>query len=65
MQIKVALTAAKVAVEQGDENALPTAAANDKSEGINFAEAVKKDTVVEPTLEEKENVKKLLEKLGL
>lgn len=66
VQIKVTLTAAKVAVEPGEDNALPTAAANKEPEGINFEEVQeKKDTIVKPTAEEKENVKKMLASLGL
>lgn len=68
IQIKVALTAAKENVEQGSENALPgehTAfVANDNA--INFSETTPKETkIIEPTAEERENVKDLLAALGL
>ena len=61
VQIKIALTAAKTPVAQGDEDARPTAAGDNK---IEFEE-VSKDKIVETTPEEKANVKKLLQKLGL
>lgn len=61
VQIKIALTAAKTPVAQGDEDAIPTTAADNK---IEFEE-VSKDKIVEATPEEKANVKKLLQKLGL
>lgn len=61
-QIKVVLTAAKVAVEGGDDNILP---------GENAATAPIKPAVTsekipqEPSEEEKERLAALLEKLGL
>lgn len=61
VQIKIALTAAKTPVTQGDEDAIPTAVADNK---IEFEE-VSKDKIVEATPEEKANVKKMLQKLGL
>ena len=68
IQIKVALTAAKENVEQGSENALPgehtASVANDNA--INFSETTPKETkIIEPTAEERENVKDLLAALGL
>lgn len=62
IQIKVVLTAAKVAVEGGEDNAIP---------GENAATAAIKPAVAnekvpqEPTAEEKERLATLLEKLGL
>ena len=47
VQIKIALTAAKTPVAQGDEDAIPTAAADNK---IEFEE-VSKDKIVEATPE--------------
>lgn len=64
IQIKVTLTAAKVAVTPGSENAVPTAAPVDNNR-IDFIAQPVKDTIVEPTAEEKENVKNLLKSLGL
>lgn len=62
-QIKVVLTAAKVAVEGGDDNALPgektVATADVKSAGTN------EKIPQEPTAEEKERLTTLLNKLGL
>lgn len=71
VQIKVALTAAKVAVEQGADSAIPgnikpTASAIPKSEMIDFdAPAAPAPAPVEPTVEEKENIKLLMQRLGL
>lgn len=64
IQIKVTLTAAKVAVTPGSENAVPIAAPVDNNR-IDFTAQPVKDTIVEPTAEEKENVKNLLKSLGL
>ena len=61
IQIKCTLTASKTIVSPGDENALPEKEHNK----INFEAQPVKDTVVEPTAEEKENVKNLLKSLGL
>lgn len=59
IQLKCTLTCAKTNVGEGDENAIPgAAAAND-----NAIETV--SAAIEPTKEEKENVKKLMEVLGL
>lgn len=59
IQLKCTLTCAKTNVGEGDENAIPGAvAAND-----NAIETT--STAIEPTEEEKENVKKLMEVLGL
>ena len=71
VQIKVALTASKVAVEQGADSAVPgsikhTVAAIPKSEMIDFESPVASvPTPVEPTVEEKENIKLLMQRLGL
>lgn len=63
IQIKVVLTAAKVAVEGGDDNALPgektAATADAKPTGTN------EKVPQEPTAEEKERLTTLLNKLGL
>lgn len=62
VQIKITLTAAKVAVAPGGDVALPTAAQDNR---IDFTAQPVKDTIVEATAEEKENVKNLLKSLGL
>lgn len=62
IQIKITLTAAKTNVEPGGDNALPTAAATNN---VAFSDVPTKDTVVEPTQEEKENVRNLLASFGL
>lgn len=55
IQLKCTLTCAKTNVGEGDEDAIPGAVAAD----LNF------ESTAEPTEEEKENVKKLMEVLGL
>ncbi len=62
LQIKVALTCAKVAVEGSEENALP----GENAAAAPIKPAETNETVPqEPTLEEKERLATLLEKLGL
>lgn len=63
IQIKVTLTAAKVAVEGGDDTALPgeKAAATADVESVRTNEKIPQ----EPTAEEKERLTMLLNKLGL
>ena len=65
IQVKVTLTAAKENVIPGDDNALPgeKTIINKQEEGINFNQTEKK--VIEPTEEEKQNVRDLLNALGL
>ena len=68
VQIKLAFTAAKVAVENGSDNALPAATvpAIPKAEMIDFENPVAEPApIAEPTAAEKANIKNLLEKLGL
>lgn len=72
VQIKVALTAAKVAVEQGADSAVPgsikpTAPTIPKSEMIDFEAAETQPQVapIEPTADEKARIKELMAKLGL
>lgn len=71
VQIKIALTAAKVAVEKDGDSAIPgsikpTAPMIPKSEMIDFdAPAAPAPAPVEPTVEEKENIKLLMQRLGL
>lgn len=63
LQIKISMTCAKVAVEGGDDNALPgektVATADVKPAGTN------EKVPQEPTAEEKERLTTLLNKLGL
>lgn len=72
VQIKVALTAAKVAVEQGTDNTVPgsikpAVAAIPKAEMIDFSDNAPEmpTPITEPTKEEKENIQTLLARLGL
>ena len=70
VQIKIALTAAKVAVEQGGDAAVPgsvtpTAPAIPKAEMIDFEAPAAPAPVAAPTAEEKQNIKELMAKLGL
>lgn len=58
IQIKVTLTAAKTNVEQGEENAVPGTITIKNPEALTQMK-------VEPTAEEKENVRKLLASLNL
>ena len=64
VQIKCTFTASKNIVSPGDENALPEV----EKVGLTVQEVYSqpiKDTVVEPTAEEKENVRNLLRSLGM
>ena len=70
VQIKLAFTAAKVAVEKDGDTALPTAIASPapipRSDMIDFENPTPTpQPVMEPTAQEKANIKNLLEKLGL
>ena len=68
VQIKISLTASKVAVENGSDNALPMAAAPiPKAEMIDFSDdaPAAPAPVAAPTEQEKHNIAKLLAKLGL
>lgn len=67
VQIKVTLTAAKVSVEPGSDNAIPTAAnvvENNKIENSVINQSTT-TTIVEPTEEEKQNLQNMLARLGL
>lgn len=66
VQIKISLTAAKVAVERDGDTALPAAAAAPRSDGGAFGEEDKSvPPITEPTADEKANVAALLARLGL
>lgn len=64
IQIKCVLTCAKVNVEQNEENAIPGEVKNENNlETSNIEE--KTIVHIEPTEEEKQNVKNLMDALGL
>jgi hypothetical protein len=67
VQIKIALTAAKEAVEVGGDIALPGTAATPipRAEMIEFGAAPAPQPVAEPTPAEKQNIKELMARLGL
>lgn len=68
VQVKITLTAAKVAVEQGGDVALPgaaTATPIPNAERIDFDAPAAPQPVAAPTEQEKHNVAVLLAKLGL
>ena len=66
VQIKIALTASKVAVENGSDNALPAATAVSSASNRDFEDLQPTPAApVEPTVEEKENIKMLMQRLGL
>lgn len=72
VQIKLALTTSKVAVEKGADTAVPgsikhTATAIPKSEMIDFeaAETQVQAAPIEPSTEEKQTIRELMAKLGL
>lgn len=66
VQIKVALTAAKVAVEKDGDNAMPAATVAPKAEMVDFENmAPAPAPIVEPTADEKKNIADLLAQLGL
>lgn len=68
IQVKVTLTAAKENVAQGDDNAIPGSnTVTQTMSGPVFTHTVAKEEtkVVEPTDQEKKNVRNLLSSLGL
>ena len=65
VQIKLALTAAKVAVEPGDDNKLPGAGTIVKNDAAPFPAPVTSTVKVEMSADEKANVAALMESLGL
>lgn len=70
VQIKLALTTSKVAVEQGADVAVPgsikpAVTAIPKSEMIDFEAPAAPAPVAAPTAEEKQNIKELMARLGL
>ena len=72
VQINLALTTSKVIVEQGADNAVPgiikpAASAIPKAEMVDFetAEIQPQTAPIEPSAEEKQNIRELMAKLGL
>ena len=70
VQIKLAFTAAKIAVEKDGDIALPTAIAGPapipRSDMIDFENPTPApQPVAAPTVEEKQNIKELMARLGL
>ena len=68
VQIKLAFTAAKVAVEKDGDVALPSAPAIPKAEMLDFSDDAVPAPVpapVEPSAQEKQNIADLLKNLGL
>ena len=67
VQIKISLTASKVAVEKDGDTALPAAAPAQRADRIDFESGVPTPTatITEPTAEEKANIAELMKKLGL
>ena len=67
VQIKIALTAAKVAVEKDGDVALPAAAPIPKAEMVDFESSTPAPVAApaEPSAQEKKNIQDLLAKLGL
>jgi len=63
IQIKITLTAAKENVYSGQDNATPGTTAEMNFESNKHKQAEQK--IIEPTQEEKDNVKKLMETFGL
>ena len=66
-QIKITLTAAKVAVEKDGDVALPAAAPIPKAEMVDFEASTPAPVAApaEPSAQEKKNIQDLLAKLGL
>ena len=67
IQIKVTLTAAKISVEPGSDNEIPTAAniINNVDVNNSVINQVDATTIVKPSEEEKQNLQNMLSKLGL
>ena len=68
VQIKLAFTAAKVAVEKDGDVALPSAPASPKAEMLDFSDdavPAPAPAPVEPSAQEKQNIADLLKNLGL
>lgn len=64
IQIKCVLTASKVSVEPGSDNAIPTAAKVNNSD-VTFENNIKEPEILKVTEEEKSNLVKMMQSLGL
>lgn len=66
IQIKVVLTAAKISVEPGSDNAIPTVNnIVENNVANNSVISQTSATIVEPSQEEKQNLQNMLARLGL
>ena len=66
IQIKVTLTCAKTNVEQNGDIAVPGLKVAEDDNKINFVDKIAEENkVTGPTQEEKDNIKRLMESLGL
>lgn len=65
VQIKVTLTCAKVNVDRGSDAALPGVSQTKDKSIVGSISNATDSSLIEPTAEEKANVKALMERLGL
>lgn len=65
VQIKVTLTCAKVNVDRGSDAALPGVLQTKDKPAVSSISNATDSSLIEPTAEEKANVKALMERLGL
>lgn len=65
VQIKVTLTCAKVNVNRGSDAALPGVSQTKDKSTVGSISNATDSSLIEPTAEEKANVKALMERLGL
>lgn len=65
VQIKVTLTCAKVNVDRGSDAALPGVLQTKDKSTVGSISNATDSSLIEPTAEEKANVKALMERLGL
>lgn len=65
VQIKVTLTCAKVNVDRGSDAALPGVSQTKDKPAVSSISNATDSFLIEPTAEEKANVKALMERLGL
>jgi hypothetical protein len=65
VQIKVTLTCAKVNVDRGSDTALPGVLQTKDKPTVGSISNATDSSLIEPTAEEKANVKALMERLGL
>lgn len=65
VQIKVTLTCSKVNVDRGSDAALPGVSQTKDKPAVSSISNATDSSLIEPTAEEKANVKALMERLGL